>query len=175
MVHRSNKVSMPAIPSIQLYDSSTQVFTTAGEFHTWDTVSFKTSDFHYVADDDRVMLHRPSTGYYEITFECNFIKSGDGLGIGICQIYKNGTAVPGAKAIGCSYSSRQEVSSCACVTLHFNMYLNGRDYIQIKTTSSIDSLISSAETSRLIIKFIPTKGWDNSFAGNENYKGEVAR
>lgn len=175
MVHGTNKLSTPVIPSIQLYDAGTQTFTVAGEFHTWDTISFKTSDFHYVADDDRVMVQLPSTGYYEIMFECSFTKSGAGLGTATCQIYKNGVAVSGAKAVGCSYDTGQGSAACACMTLHFIMYLNARDYIQIKTTASANSLLSGLETSRLVIKFIPTRGWNNNFAGNINYKGEVMR
>lgn len=175
MTHGINKLSIPVIPSIQLYDSGTQTFTVAGEFHTWDMVSFKTSDFHYIADDDRVVVQMPSTGYYEITFECSFTKSGAGFGVATSQLYKNGVAVPGAKTQGCGYDTGQGQASCPCITLHFMLYLNGKDYIQIKTTASANSFASGAQTSRLLIKFIPTKGWNNSFAGNINYKGEIMR
>ena len=174
MPHGINKLSKPAIPCVQLYDSGTQAFTVAGEFHTWDMISFKTSDFHYKADDDRIMVHRPSTGYYEITFECSFTKDGAGLGTATTQIYKNGVAIDGAIAFGCAYDTGQGQASCACMTLHFMLYLNGRDYIQVKTTAS-DDIDSVAETSRLLIKFIPTRGWNNNAAGNINYRGEVMR
>ena len=62
------------------------------------------------------------------------------------------------------------------MTLHFILYLNANDYIQIKTTTAlIGHMDSIANTSRLIVKFIPTRGWNNSSGGNINYKGEVMR
>ena len=42
------RTNTPVIPFIQLYDAGTQTFTVAGEFHTWDTIVFKTSDLHYM-------------------------------------------------------------------------------------------------------------------------------
>ena len=170
-----NRTNTPVIPFIQLYDVGTQTFTVAGEFHTWDSIAFKTSDFHYTEDDDRVMINVPSAGYYEITFECSFTKSGSGFGAATSQIYINGEAVTGAKAVGCAYDTGQGQASCACMTLHFIIYLKARDYIQIKTTASANSLLSGLETSRLLIKFIPTQGWNNNNGGNINYRGRVSR
>jgi len=169
------RTNTPVIPFIQLYDTGSQTFTVAGEFHTWDTIDFKTSDFHYTEDDDRVSINIPSAGYYEITFECSFTKSGAGLGAATCQVYKNGVDVTGAKAIGCSYDTGQGAAACACMTLHFIIYLKARDYIQIKTTASGNSLASGMETSRLLIKFIPTQGWNNNNGGNLNFRGGVER
>ena len=180
MVHEINKLSTPAIPSIQLYDSGAQNFTTAGEFHTWDTIAFKTTDFHYTADDDRVIIQLPSTGYYEVIFECSFKNTSMWqLVTSTSQLYLNGEVVSGAKAVGCSGFDTAEypqLVSCACITLHFILYLNANDYIQIKTTTAtLGDMDSVANTSRLIVKFIPTRGWNNSSGGNLNYKGEVMR
>ena len=170
------RISTPVIPLIQLYDTGTQTFTIAGEFHTWDSVAFKTSDFHYIEDDDRVFINVPSAGYYEITFECSFIKD-DNIGVSSAtsQVYKNGEAVTGAQAIGCSYETGQTKVSCACITLHFIIYLKAKDYIQIKTTASANNMLSECETSRLVIKFIPTDGWNNNSGGNKNYRGRIER
>lgn len=170
-----NRTSTPVIPFIQLYDSGTQTFTMAGEFHTWDTIVFKTSDLHYIADEDRVLVNIPSAGYYEITFECSFTKSGAGIAAATSQIYKNGVAVAGSKAVGCSYDTGQGLAGCATMTLHFIIYLKARDYIQIKTTASTNSMLSGLETSRLLVKFIPTQGWNNNNGGNTNYRGRVMR
>ena len=169
------RTNTPVIPFIQLYDNTgLQSFTIAGEFHTWDSISFKTSDFHYTEDDDRVMINVPSAGYYEITFECSFYKDGSGFGSASSQVYVNGEGLTGSKACGCGYDTGQGYAACACVTLHFITYLKGRDYIQIKTTAS-DDMISVCETSRLLIKFIPTQGWNNDNGGNTNYRGRVSR
>jgi len=169
------RTNTPVIPFIQLHDTGLQVFTTVGEFHTWDNISFKTSDFHYTEDDDRVLINIPSAGYYEVTFECSFTKSGAGLGAAVCTLYKNGEVVTGATAVGCAYDTGQGAAACACITLHFIIYLKGRDYIQVKTTASADSLISGSQTSRLLVKFIPTQGWNNDNGGNTNYRGRVSR
>ena len=171
---RTNK---PVIPFIQLYDSGTQTFTIAGEFHTWDTVDFKTSDFRYTSDDDKVVINVPSTGFYEVTFECSFYKSGTGFASATSQIFVNGIAVTGSKTCGCGYDTGQGYASCACTTLHFIKYLNSKDYIQIKTTNSIASkdMLTVPETSRLIVKFIPVKGWNNNAGGKFSYKGNVMR
>ena len=174
MINRK-RTNTPVIPFIQLYDTGTQSFTAAGEFHTWDTINFKTSDFHYTEDDDRVSINIPSAGYYEITFECSFIKCGVGLGTANSQIYINGNAIEGAHANGCAYDTGQGCASCACMTLHYIIYLTARDYIQIKTIANADSMTSIIETSRLIVKFIPTQGWNNNNGGNANYRGRVNR
>lgn len=169
------RTNTPVIPFIQLYDLGTQTFTMVGEFHTWDTLDFKTSDFYYTEDDDRVSINIPSAGYYSITFECSFTKSGSGLGMATSQIYKNGVAVTGAKAVGCGYDTGQGQTACACMTLHYIIYLKARDYIQVKTTASTNSLLSGLETSRLLIKFIATQGWNNDNGGNTNYRGRIER
>ena len=171
---RTNK---PVIPFIQLYDTGTQTFTIVGEFHTWDTVNFKTSDFRYTSDDDKVVINVPSTGFYEVTFECSFTIGEAGFASASSQLYINGEAVEGSKASGCGYDSGQGSVSCACVTLHFIKYLNSKDYIQIKTTNSIASkdMLTVPETSRLIVKFIPVKGWNNNAGGKFSYKGNVMR
>jgi len=175
MTNRS-RTNTPVIPSIQLYDSDTQTFTTVGEFHTWDTIAFKTTDFHYIADEDKTTLELPSAGYYEITFESSFMIATGSASI-TSQIWLNGTAIDGSKACGCAYNSGQANIACACVTLHFIVYLHAKDYIQIKTQNSLGSsdVVTVPEASRLIIKFIPTLGWDNSKGGNMNYRGGVVR
>jgi hypothetical protein len=58
------------------------------------------------------------------------------------------------------------------------VYLEGHDYIQIKTvTDNADSVYSLAETSRIMIKWLPVKGWNNNAGGNEktSYRGGVFR
>jgi hypothetical protein len=172
MRSRTNK---PVIPYIQIYDrTGAQAFTNVGQFHTWDTIDFKTNDLHYTVDDDRILINIPGTGYYEITFECSFLTYVNGLSQIVSQAYKNGVAVIGAKAIACASAAAQTPTSCGCQTLHFVMYLEARDYIQIKTTSTNQSY-SGGETSRLIMKFIPTLGWNNNSGGNTNYRGRVMR
>jgi len=169
------KTNKPVIPIIQLYDrAGAQGFTNAGEFHTWDTIDFKTSDFHYAEDDDKIRLNVPSAGYYEIIFECSFMTYVDGLSQVVSQIYKNGSGVTGAKSIVCTSAAAQTPSSCGCCSIHFIEYLEARDCIQVKTTAT-NLNYSGGETSRLIIKFIPVRGWNNNAGGQISYKGHVMR
>lgn len=163
-----------AIPHIFLYDDiGNQTFTGAGEFHTWDSIEFKTSHFYYVVDDDRILFNKNSYGLFEITFECSFDTSYGGT-VGVTsQLYKNGTAIDGSQvqitANGGQYPQIQ------CQSIHFYVELKEGDYIQVKTTTNIQSADSIPETSRLIIKFIPIHGWNNSSGGRLDYSGGIMR
>jgi hypothetical protein len=163
-----------AIPHVFLYDEGGgQTFTAANEPHTWDSIEYKTSHFFYVADDDRILFNKNSYGLFEITFECSFNTSYGGTVLVTSQIYKNGDAVTGAKAQvtvgGGQYPQYQ------CKSIHCYIHLKEGDYIQVKTQVNTQSADSIGETSRIIIKFIPTHGWDNSSGGRMEYSGGVMR
>jgi hypothetical protein len=170
-----NRDKYPAIPFTLLYDENGgQSFDSTGAFHTWDTEETKTSHFQYDLDTNRIYLKRMSAGYYEITFECSFETTDNAVPIVTSQLYKNGTAVTGAQTQttvadgNCQHEKNQQ-------SIHFILFLKQEDYIQIKTTTNTQSAESIAETSRLLIKFIPVHGWNNSNGGRVDYRGEVLR
>lgn len=169
-----NRDRYPAIPFIMLWDDDgAQNFDSVGAFHTWDIQEIQTSHFQYDPDNDRIYLNRISAGYYEITFECSFDTDYGGVVIFTSQLYKNGTAVNGAKTT--STAAGGQYPHYASQSLHHIIYLERGDYIQIETKSTAQSVDSIAETSRLLVKFIPVHGWNNSNAGRIDYRGEVLR
>lgn len=165
----------PAIPSIFLSDTDgEQVFSATGEFHTWDTIRFITSDFHYTTDDERITINRQGGGYYEILFQVSW-KTEEILREIWSDIYINGvelknshvhTYVTGA---GGSPTYRDQH------VIHYVIYLNYKDYIQIHSESSGSNVTTDPKSSRLSIKFIAAKGWNNSAGGKERFKGGVMR
>lgn len=171
-----NRNVTPAIPFIQLCDEDGGLSITAiGVFHTWDTQSFKTSNFHYNLDSDRVYIKKNSAGYYEITFDCSFgTNTNDTIDIDT-QIYKNGIAVDNSVTRVTASAAGQIPTYYASQTLHFILFLEKGDYVQIKSTASANSVSTIGETSRLIIRFIPMEGWNNSHAGREQQSGGVLR
>ena len=178
MATERNKTSKPVIPFVQLYDhAGAQIFTSAGAYHTWDTVSFKTSDIHYTADEDAVFINNPGTGYYEVTFECSYSTATVGQNVTTTQLYINGSGIEGSKSVLCIYyAGGQGVAICGTQTMHFALYLKAGDRIQIKTSTNIGcGVMSYPDSSRLLIKFIPVKGWNNNSGGNINYRGDVLR
>lgn len=171
-----NRTLTPAIPSIFLTDiDGEQVFNNAAlQYHTWDTVVFKTSDFHYTIDDDKVQINRQGGGFYEITFEVSW-KTVQTLRDIYTDIHINGaelinshvhTFVAGAS--GQSTYRDQHV-------IHYIVYLNYGDYIQIVSRGGGTNVTTDPKSSRLMIKFIPIQGWDNNSGGKESYRGGVLR
>ena len=159
----------PAIPFIFLYDDGGyQSFDTSGEFHEWDTIKVISPHFQYSEATDRIYLNTNSSGLFKITFECSY--NGNTGGATYTELYKNGSLLEGATVS--TYCSGNEQGS---ESLTYIAYLEKGDYIQIKTTASANSVTSISETSRLIIEFIPMKGWNNSSGGREDYKGGVMR
>lgn len=159
----------PAIPYIAIYDGGGGQ-TINGSFLTWDSIKAKTSHFLYSSDDDRIQLGVNSCGLFEITF--NISLSGSGL----CyfDIYKNGSLIPEGRVYICPLMSGQDYFYDSG-SIKYVILLQKDDYIQIKGTCSGGSGESVANTSRLIIKALPMRGWDNSSSGREMYSGGVQR
>jgi len=172
-----SQTAKTAIPCIYLFQDEED----AGfndEFHSWDTIHFKTQHFHYVAGETRVYLDR-GEGYYEIIFQCSYNLDRAESNRVFDHIYLNGSAIDGAKCIT-TYGKvwSQDAQGYNWIdgnnNIHIIQYLKPGDYIQVyaNTTYSTDR---QADTCRLIIKFIPMEGWNNSSGGRVEYKGGVSR
>jgi hypothetical protein len=162
----NNKVT-PAIPYLFLYDEDGgQEITTGGVFHKWDTVKIKTSHFIYNADDNRVTFKSNTSGFYKITFNCSFTDDEGGeTKVVESSIYKNGSELTGSKVF------RDYTQSISYVA-----YLSKDDYIQVYSKAGTSpSRYTKSGSSRLIIEYIPMRGWDNSNGGRIEYKGDVMR
>ena len=162
-----NRTVIPAVPYLFLQDAGGgQCFDAVGSFHTWDTIGFQTSDFKHIVDNDKVNII--IQGYYEVTFEVSFyteqilreVKS---------ELYKNGVLVANSHVhtyvtgAGGAPTYRDEQ------VIHFVLYLSHGDYIQIKTTGSAAGVCTDPASSRLLVKFVEMKGWNNKRAGSTKY------
>jgi hypothetical protein len=163
----SEKEIKPSIPCILLYDEIGSQ-TINGSFLTWDNIEMISSHFYYLLDSDRIILYANSSGLYEITFDISV----NGTGIAYFDIYKNGLIVDGTRTY--VSSSAQSVNADSC-SISFIVYLTKDDYIQIKGTLSSGAIGTYAHSSRLLIKFIPFKGWNNSAGGRPEFSGGVDR
>ena len=166
----------PAIPFTFLYDKiGNQTFTSAGEFHEWDTLRIVSSHFNATAEQDRIYLNTNSSGLFKVTFECSFITYDEDDDLLITSsIYKNGSQLEGSKVM-CSATggSSQADKVKNCQTLTYIVYLEKDDYIQIHSITDANSVNSLAETSRVIIEFLPMFGFNNGSGGRMDYKGVV--
>lgn len=175
MTNRRNRTLKPAIPFIFLSDTlGEQVFSATGEFHTWDTVAIKTTDFHYTVDDDRVTINRQGSGFYEIAFEVSW-KTAEILRQIWTDIYINGAELKNSHVHTYVTGSAGQPTYRDQHVIHYIVYLNYKDYIQIKSQSSGSNVTTDPKSSRLSVKFIPIHGWDNNAGGNVNFRGGVMR
>jgi len=167
----------PAIPYIYLYGKNTvDTFTSIGQFHTWDTTKIKTAHFQYTVDTDKITLGTNSSGFFLIEFDCSFITYTNAWIQVISSIYKNGTYVEGTESYCSIYATILGPTVYASQTIHAVVYLEKGDNIKIHTyTNNAGNTYNLGDTCRLIISFIPMRGWDNSSAGREQYCGEIAR
>lgn len=162
----------PAIPYIFLSDADgEQVFNNAAnQFHTWDTTMFKTSDFIYVSDSSKIFINKQGSGLYEITFEVSWKTTELRAMLIYTDIYVNGVKLPNSRA-----HTYVDDSIRSQHTIHYITYLKRGDYVQIASRADDANVTTDSESSRLSVKFVAMKGWDNSHGGKENYRGEVVR
>jgi hypothetical protein len=175
MTNRRNRTLTPAIPFIFLSDATgAQCFDATGGFHTWDTIAFKTSDFHYTVDDDRVQINRQGSGWYEITFEVSWYTEQILREIKT-DLYINGTLAINSHIHTYVTGAGGQPTYRDQHVLHYIIYLTYKDYIQIKSTASASGVCTDPASSRLMVKFIPIHGWNNDAGGRVNFRGGVDR
>jgi len=159
----------PAIPYISLYDAGGGQ-TINGSYLTWDGIKCKTSHFTYEEDDDRVQLSVNSSGLFEITFNISL----SGNGNNYFEIYKNGSLISESRMYVCPPTVGQ-TSYYDSGSLHYVVFLQKDDYIQIKGTCAAGSGETIANTSRLTVRFLPMRNWDNGKAGRPQWNGDIVR
>ncbi len=166
----------PAIPAIQLYDVGGNQLLNGGVFHTWDTQSFRTSNFTYVTDSTKIILNRHGTGYYKITFECSFFSYEETDIEILTKIYKNGSSMAGTNTLATVQGDgAQSMNIATSISLTFILLLQKGDYIQIYSLPTGNGAYTYANSSRLTVEFIPMRGWDNDRGGLESFRGGVER
>lgn len=165
-----NKIT-PAIPFLFIYDKDGDI-ELDDVFLTWDTTKMKTSHFHYKSDTNKIILNTNASGLYKITFNCSM---DDGAAIVDFSVYKNGVAEEGSVVETYVGDAGQNTMKNS-VSLVYIIYLEKGDYIQIHGDSTgATNAHTMPETSRLVVEFLPMKGWDNNSGGRLEYKGGITR
>jgi hypothetical protein len=163
---KRNRAITPAIPFIFLSDTDgEQVFgNVANQFHTWDNIILKTSDFIYVADMDKIRINKGGSGFYDITFEVSW-KTVQTLREIWTDLYVNGVEVKDSHIHTFVAGAGGQPTYRDQHVLHYPIYLEYGDYIQIASRSSNTNVTTDPKSSRLIIKLIPMEGWNNRSGG----------
>jgi hypothetical protein len=170
-----NNMITPAVPCVFLYDTGEQTFTTSGVYHIWNTIKIKTSGFHYTADDDRITLLTNTSGLFNVEFDCSYYTTANDTDVIVTtDLYKNGVRLDGGTCISIVSGSGSPIIR-TCQTIHYIIYMQKDDYLQVLTTTSANTTIQSGNTSRLLINFLPMNGYDNGKAGRIQFKGEILR
>jgi hypothetical protein len=170
-----NNIINPAVPTVFLYDTGEQSFTSTGAFHIWNTIKVLTSGFNYTADDDRITLLTNTSGLFLVEFDCSFYTVANDTDLYITTaLYKNGVIVPGSTSITTVTGSGSPLIRNS-QHIHYIIYISRNDYLQVKSTASANTAVQSGNTSRLMINFLPMKGWNNDQAGRTSFNGGVMR
>jgi len=169
-----NRTLWPAVPFFMAHDEGgSQDITTAGLFLTWDTIDYQTSHFNYTADDDAVFIAHTFSGMIRIMFEVSANPYG-GTAPTYIKLYKNDVAVDGAYSYFTPIYDNQS-SFGEHVSLTFADYFEKDDKIQIYGDAIANTCRTIAHTSRLILEFLPFRGWNNNHGGRWQYTGRVLR
>lgn len=165
MVCNRNRVLHSFIPHLFVYDATGgQGFTSAGQFHTWDTTKYKTKHIIYTTDDSKI--HIKKTGMYEIKHDMSIVTYYNGVVITNTYIYINGVLLNGSRVQNSCSAAAQTPTYVACQTLIYSIYLEYGDYVQIYTvTNNATPTYTMPDSSRITVKYIDMVGWDNSRGG----------
>ena len=158
-----------AIPYIVLFDviGAQDI---DGSFLTWDSVKTCSSHFLYTIDTDKIFLATNSSGLFEVTFDVSLT----GMAVNHFEIYKNGVLIPES----CMYVSPMVGGQSPYVesgSLHYVVFLQRNDYIQIKGSTAGGNGATIGNTCRLFIKGLPMLGFNNDSGGRVMYRGGVMR
>jgi hypothetical protein len=166
--HEQQRNLKPAIPCLFLYDTS-YIDLTASSYLHWNNILVKTSEFTYTVNDDTVFIN--SNGFYEIHVELSGKEWSGTVNNVVVSIELNGIALAGGK----SYINTDNIDRRGTAKITYIKYLKRGDEIKIKAEPNSGQARSVEHTSRLLIKFIPIRGWNNKSGGKIIYRGGVIR
>ena len=160
-----NRLMNPTRPYIFLHGVDDAVVTNVPTALVWGHMEFKTSELHYVEDDDRVVVNRHGAGIYEVTVSLCVEKKTAVPGHSTIELYVNGAALDCAVTHGFMGAANQHSNAIMIYTV----YLDVGDYIQ--TFVSVDNGTGQIEsgTARFRMKGVSMEGWNNRRAGTANY------
>ena len=155
-----NRDITPAVPFLFAYNTASQTISTSGTWLVWDTIPYKTKNFTYTSGSNKIIINKNSYGFYRIRVDLSVYEVSTSYHTRI-QIYKNGTLLNGSVAEGKGNDANDAVS----ISLEYIVRLKKDDYIQIKGTADKGNSKTLANSSRIIIEFIPAFGWNNGSGG----------
>lgn len=160
-----NRQLNPTQPYIFLHGVDDEIVTSVPIALIWGHIDFKTSEFHYVENDDRVTINRHGAGIYEITVSLCVEKKTANPGHSVIELYVNGVALDCAITHGFMGGAEQHSNAIMIYTV----YLDVGDYVQ--TFVSVDNGSGQIEpsTGRFMMKGISMEGWNNKRAGSSIY------
>lgn len=138
---------------------------------TWGCCPIKTSELHYACSDDRVVVKRGGAGIYEIDASACVEKAGGAPTHSVLQLYINGAYVCCSDAHGIIGTAGQHTNA----DLHYSVYLNEGDYVQIYISQDAGTGTVEDDTGRFCMKRLPMRGWNNDSGGIRKIRGERMR
>jgi len=169
----SNNIT-PAVPYLLLIDAEGyQAFTNAGEFHTWDTSIVQTNNFTFTVGTNKVFLDTNSSGLFKVTYNCSYGLGQGGGDVITTSLYKNGVEITGSRVQDMITIDEADIVSQSST---FVLFLSKGDSVQVRTVVGVGTIaLSQANTSRILIEFIPMHGGNNGSGGRVDYKGAIRR
>jgi hypothetical protein len=174
-----NNEMTPAVPTLFIWSDEDQMIPQGADtVVTFNNVVIQTPHFSFKPGTGRVILESDSSGWFMVFFETSITTYDEPASdtLGGFRIFKNGVEI----GEGMSYASTLYVPALQRGYVDYTgikmpVYLEKGDYIDIRGRSLVGQMETIDHSTRLVINFIPMKGWDNSQAGRIEYKGGVDR
>jgi len=167
MTNRRARELSPTRPYIFLHGVDNTVVTNVPAPLTWGLCVIKTSELHYVCNDDRVVVRRGGAGIYEITVSLCVEKKAANPGHSIIELYVNGVALQ----CGITHGYMGALAQHSNAIMIYTVYLNEGDYIQTYVYLDNGSGQVESGTGRFRMKGLSMRGWNNESGGRDRIKG----
>ena len=167
MTNRRARELAPAMPYIFIHGVGNTVVTSVPAPLIWGNIAIKTSELHFVENDDRIVVKRGGAGIYEIFVSVCIEKTTAIPGHSTIQLYVNGVLLPCSETHGylgavCQYSN---------AVMIYTVYLNEGDYIQTYVSVNNGEGQLEPDTGRFCMRGLSMRGWNNESGGRDKIKG----
>ena len=162
---RTNK---PVIPVFFAYKSTGE--DACDTFIAYDTIHLNTGEFQLSADYKEILIKK--AGFYEITIDAGYDCTGTARYNCRTYLYLNGVALPGAV---CGTYHRTTLDGEDSASIHWMQYLEKNDVVSVYADADAKEVHVEPGFNRIMIKFIPVRGWNNNAGGKIDYRGGVMR
>lgn len=170
-----NREIIPATPFLFLTDKTGYAMSWSVPVNLhWINEAINTSDFRYIEGKPKIEVLTP--GYYEVIYEVSaYLKSG---ALNYCYFYmfRNADLIEGSFTFITMDGSEADQHP-GSVTCHIYAYFDRGDVLVLIAHPGVGggTVITIPNTVRMVLKFMPQRGWNNSHGGAVNYRGDVMR